>query len=53
LGGNLALGIILNLFEYNNTTFKAAEGNLKNSASNTILITDRPNVSFGLRIDLE
>ena len=49
---NLALGILLNLFEYNNVTFKAEEGDFETTASNSIFITDRPNISVGLRIDL-
>ena len=49
---NLALGIILNLFEYNNFTFKADEGDFETTSSNSVFISDRPNISVGLRIDL-
>jgi len=52
LGKHIALGVILNLFEYNNTTFKAEEGNVSNTTSNTVFVTDRPAILIGVRIDL-
>jgi len=52
LGQNIALGVLLNLFEYNNTTFKAEEGDLETTVSNSTFITDRAAITVGLRIDL-
>lgn len=52
LGENLALGVLLHLFEYNNTTFKADEGELETTVSNSTFITDRAAITVGLRIDL-
>lgn len=53
LGSNLGLGVQLNFFEYNNTTFKADEGGFKSSSSNTILLTDRAGITVGLRIGVD
>ncbi|MEM7085897.1 MAG: hypothetical protein AAF489_06930 [Bacteroidota bacterium] len=52
LGPNIALGVLLNFFEYNNTTFKAEEGDLETTVSNSTFITDRAAITVGLRIDL-
>ncbi|GAB5400779.1 MAG: hypothetical protein Aureis2KO_23640 [Aureisphaera sp.] len=49
----VALGLLLNLFEYNNTQFKAEEGGMKTNSSNALFITDRATVSLGARIDLD
>lgn len=52
LGPDIALGVLLHLFEYNNTTFKAEEGDLETTVSNSTFITDRAAITIGLRIDL-
>jgi hypothetical protein len=50
---NLALGILLSLFDYSNLTFKAENNEFESSASNSVFIFDRPSLSVNLRVNLK
>ncbi|MEM7185140.1 MAG: hypothetical protein AAF466_00670 [Bacteroidota bacterium] len=53
IGPNLGLGILLNFFEYNNTTFKAKEDDFKTTVSNSTFLTDRAGITVGVRLGLD
>ncbi|WP_186991662.1 porin family protein [Constantimarinum furrinae] len=53
LNNNIALGVLLNVFEYSNLTFKAENNEFESTVSNSIFIFDRPSISANLRINLK
>jgi hypothetical protein len=53
IGNNIALGVLLNFLEFSSITFKADNGEFKNTVSNTAFLTDRGAISVGVRIGLD